>query len=350
MDTLAAITPTSFSARAAAWLALGACAFLPFSASAQSVTTVPVGAMSYSLASGSLAVPSTTLVTLPLYDYTGPLSGISSGVINSYSGLVITVSSAGWTTNALSVPSAPFMLQITSGTAEGRFYSIVSNTNNTITLSGPDLQSEGVVAGVDTFRILSVDTLNTLFGSTTLQGGASSVVSDIVYLFEGGGWAGYYYNTTLGYWRKTSGPNQNKDNIVLRPDTGFLIQRKYSSLNLVITGTVPTVKSKVTVLNSGSTLIATGFPAGFKFSDLAIQNNLANWSKNPVFTQADVVSVFTGGSWVSYYHNNTFWRRSSGPVSHQDGTTIPAGAPIILTKRGFTAGTSSLVINEPYDL
>ena len=330
---------------------LGAAVILAHAAFAQTATTVPVGAMTFTVAGGSVAVPSTTVISVPLHEEATLTSGVSTGVIASYTGSVITVTNAGWTPAELASTTTPFMLQLKSGAGEGRFLPITANTNATVTVSGVDLATEGVAAG-DSFKIIPVDTLNTLFGSTTLQGGSSPASSDLVYLFEGGAWVGYYYNTTKNFWVKTPGPVTNKNDTVLKPDSGFMITRKGSSLLISFIGTVPSSKFKTTVVNAGSTLISTGFPVDTTIAGLSLDTKLAGWVKSSTAASADSVSIFSGGGWISYYYDPAkgFWRKTSGPATNQGSTPIPAGTLVLITKKGATAGTSSVTLPIPYTL
>jgi uncharacterized protein (TIGR02597 family) len=312
-------------------------------------TTVPVGAMTVSIPAGTTSVPSNTVVAVPLQDPAAPSSGVACGKITSYSGSVITVTDAGWTDSALASTTAPYMLQFTSGSAQGRYYEISANTATTVTVVGADLATEGV-ANDDSFQIVPVDTLKTLFGSSTLLGGTTAAASDAVYIFEGGSWVGYYYNTTYTHWRKLGGPQSDKDNVVLKPDTGFIVQRKSDALTLTFTGRVPSCNYKTSVANAGNTVIMTGFPKDTTIGDLALDTKLSGWVKNSSAASADKLTIFEGGSWVSYYHNTSMWRKTGGPATDKSGVVISAGVPIIITKVGSASGETAISIPLPYSL
>jgi hypothetical protein len=326
---------------------------LGFQAQAQSVTTTPVGAMNYTISAGSLTSPVTTLLAIPMTDIVSVPSGLTSGIITSFTSNSFTNPNGGWSSSLATAGSSPWMVKIVSGTAAGTLLSVVSNTSTTVTVSGADLSVLGVIAGQDKFEFIAVDTLFSLFGSDSLLGGPNWTSADNVYIMSSGTFIGYFYDTTLGYWRRVnSGSTTNRNDIIIRPDTGVLIARRGEALNLTFTGRVPTTSYRAPISNAGTTTIHTGFPVAVTLNGLALNTNISGWRTSTNWALADQVYVFSAGSWTGFYHNGTVWRRAnSGSTLDRGGIEIEAGAPIqIFRPTGLAAGETNLVRALPYTL
>jgi hypothetical protein len=322
-------------------------------AAAQTVTTVPVGVMTYAIPAGTPAAPSLTAISFQLYDQTPPNQGIGNGAVGQITAdsttktTLINVANGGWVAGALSSNLAPYLLRITSGAKEGKFYRITANTATTLTISGMNSFDLGT-----TFQIVSAETLENFFvGTNALLGGSSAAESDVVYLFQGGSWVGYYFNTTNSRWLKTSGRSLSTDNfgsMMLHPESGLMIQRKGAALSLVYAGTVPNNQFNASIPNSGGFVTNSGFPVDTTLGSLALDLKLSGWVKSAQPLSADRVSLFQGGSWVSYYNNGTTWRKVSGRAADESGVKIAAGTSIIITKIGAAANSSDLIIVKPF--
>lgn len=322
---------------------LAACAF------AQTATTTPVGFMKFTIAGGTPTAPATTAISVPLHDV-GGVSGLSSGAISAIGATTITVNSAGWTAGALSVAAIPYAVCIKSGVGEGATLKITANTDSVLTVEVASLSSLGVVAG-DRFEIIPLDTLWTFFGSNTLLGGTSATDADVVYLSSGGAWVGYYFNTSRGFWVRTTGATSiNRNDTTLQPASGILIERRAAATEIVATGTVPSMKYRASVANSGNTLIHSGFPTDVTLGSLAVETLLPGWVSNSSAVTADWLYVMQAGAWVSYYNNGAHWRRTTGPDVDRSTVSIPAGSPILLFKKGTAVGATDLNRALPYSL
>lgn len=337
------MSPLAFSPFAVSSLLLA----LVVAAEAATTHTPPQGGLLVPIAGGTALTPSTTAFAVPLHDLPAA-SGATSGVIASLTSTTLTVTNAGWISGALAAVQFPYAVQLTSGTAAGHLLTITANTATTLTLSGGDLVALGAVAG-DTFRLLPVDTLNTLFGANTLLGGPNATSADNVILSTTGQ-AAYYYNTTLGRWVRTTGPTTDRGNTPVPIQGMISIVRRTNALTLAFTGTVPRERHRVTVPNSGSLYLHPGFPVDFTLGSLALQSALPGWVSSTSATTADTLSVVSGANRVSYYHNGTAWIRTTGPATNRNTTVIPAGTPIVVTRTGSAAGSSILTLNRPYPL
>jgi hypothetical protein len=278
-----------------------------------------------------------------------PPAGIRAGRIESFSANTLTNSAGGWTTN-LANPAAPWFVRLTSGAAVGKLLDVVANTATTLTLSGADLTTLGLTAGVDTFELVAGDTLFSLFGNNALLGGTSASTADNVQVRSGVSWLAYYFDTNLGFWRRTIGPATNANNVLIRPGSGVQIIRRAPATTLTFTGRVPALAFRVAVNNASSTVIHSGFPTDTTLGALALQTLLPGWRSMPTPTGADTLSLFNGTGWVSYFHNGSFWQPTSGAPTNSDGQPIPAGALITIQRPGTAAGTTDLVRGLPYPL
>lgn len=302
--------------------------------------TVPVGALKTTLAGGTAAAPVTTVFGVALDDTSIPSAGIRAGRIEFFTGNSITHASAGWTGN-LASPAAPWAVRITSGPAAGKLLDVTANTPATLTVGGVDLTTLGLTAGTDTFELIPMDTLATLFGGGTLLGGTSGATADNVQVRSGASWLAYFYDTNLGFWRRTIGPATNSNNVIVRPLTGVQIVRRGAATTLTFAGRVPANAFRAPINNASTTVIHAGFPTTTLLSALAVQTRLPGW------TTADTVSLFNGTAWIGYSYNGTFWQTVVGAVN-SDAVAIPAGALLTIQRPGVAAGTTDLVRPLPY--
>lgn len=329
---------------------LGALALGLTAASVFAQTTAyspPIGGMAVPISAGTGSAPFTTTFSVPLQDIPAA-TGITTGVISSVTSTTVTVANAGWTSGALTLAGFPYAIKFLSGQAAGLTLTVTSNTTDTISLTGINLTTLNVAPG-DRFTLIPIDTLNTLFGSSTLQGGATAADADIVTL-SGTLEVSYFYNTTLGRWVRTSGPTTDRGATPILPHTAVSITRKSNALSLVFLGQVPTSRAMISVANSGSTYTNTGFPTAVTLGSLAIQTRIPGWVSSAVPASADLVGINSGGIWSYYFHNGTNWQRTSGPATNRDTVSIPAGAAIQIFRVGIAAGNSYLLRDAPYSL
>lgn len=310
----------------------------------------PVGGITYTINSGTVGVPVTSAFTLPILDVPAA-SGATVGRISAVTSTTITVTGADWTAGALAMVQYPYAIRITSGAAAGYTFAITANTTDSLTVSGGDPVALGVIAGGsgDSFRLLPIDTLNTLFGSSTFMGGANATDADIVIL-SSGSQVSYYYNTTLSRWVRTTGPTTDRGNIPIPLDSMISVTRKSSALTLRFMGPVPAERFCVVVTNSGSTYTHTGFPTDVSLGSLSLQTALPGWVSSATAANADTISVVSGASLTTYFHNGSNWLRTTGPATIRDSISIPAGTPIMIFKRGVAAGSALFIRNLPYTL
>lgn len=341
------------------------------SATAQTATTDPVGFVTVGITAGTGTAKRNTLFSVPLLE-TEAIQGQVSGVITGVSSNTITNTNAGWVAGALSQPSTPYLIQITSGAAEGRMFLISSsantggaiagaaNTSTTVTVSSLDsaqvnLTSLGIVNGTDTYKIYACDTLSSFFGtpaSTGIQGGTSASNADTVVVVLNGSSSTYFYNTgvTPARWSRVAFNSPSAENVALLPFYGVQYSRLAASpLTFVVTGGVPTEGRKVSVKNSGPTLLSQYWPADSTLQSLGL-NTLPGWLSGNNANSADTVVLTSGGSASTFFFDGTNWRRVgfNNPVANN--TAIGIGTTVQIFRRGTAAGYGTLSQNPPYTL
>jgi len=354
----------SFGTRALPFIAGVFASIISLPLFADTVSTTPVGTMNITAAAGTGSVATLSVFSFPLLG-TPSITGQSSGIITGVTANSLSNSNAGWTAGALSVAATPYLIQITSGSAKGRTFLISTTTVNTATNVTIDSQESGqvnlttlgIVTGTsgDTYSLYPCDTLLNTFGAgtavssgTTVLGGTSSVVADVVQMAVSGGWRQYYFNTTSGHWLRV-GPNTNSDNLPIRPDTAVIYSRLApTALNLTLLGTVPSVDRKAIVSNAGITFISSSWPADLTLGTSNIAS-IPGWVANSSPGSADIAQMAVSGGWRQYYYNGTHWLRV-GPNTLSDSLVIPAGGAIILQKLGTTPGVTTLSQTLPYSL
>jgi hypothetical protein len=334
-------------------------------------TTDPVGFVTVGVAGGTGTAKRNTLFSLPLLE-TESIDGQVAGTITGVTANTISNASANWTPGQLSQPSAPYLIQITSGVAEGRMFLISSsvatagailgeaNTATTVTVSSIDatqvnLSNLGIETGTDTYRIYPCDTLGSFFGtpqSTGVQGGTSAATADTVTIVVNGAAANYFYNTgvTPNRWSRVAFGSPASDNVPLLPYYGVQYARLPATpLSFVITGSVPTKARTVAVKNSGITLLAQYWPANSTLSSLGL-DKLPQWQSGASASVADTIVLTSGGVVNSYFFDGTNWRRVAflNPVSND--VEVGVGSTIMINKKGTTAGYGSLTQAPPYNL
>jgi hypothetical protein len=327
------------------------------SAVSQAVTEAyspPVGGM-------TVTVPAfgTQSIALPLlHESIG--SGAMRGVITAVGSNYIDVTGANWTAGALSNAANPYFLRIKSGVAVGRTM-LVSTTANTatrvyVTNDGVALNTAGGPVAGDTYELVLADTLNSLFGSSTLQGGSSPTSADNVWVWASTTWQIYYYNNVRAQWERSSDVTPtNRNNQVIRPDRGFMIVRNAATdLKMYVTGRVPDKAARYFHSRPGVTFLSNGLPTAVTLGNLSLQTRVAGWTAgtNPATAtvDADIIQVWASTSWLYYYYDSAqgFWRRTTDvSATNRNTISIPAGRPIMVVRQGVTTGDNLILLPDP---
>ncbi|MEY4688390.1 MAG: hypothetical protein RIR76_2413 [Verrucomicrobiota bacterium] len=329
---------------------------------AQEVKSRPVGFLTQTIPAGqtaSFSIPFDPDVS-SRPDAIRRVSGLGATYIDS--------EGAAWAPGAFSAPSAPYAVRVTSGQASGRIF-LVSSTANTasrlyLETDGLDLTSLQIESGTAgaSFEVLPADTLATFFGSNTpgdalvVQGAADARGADLVQLWAGSGWKRYYFNTLWNRWALDSDTEVDaaRNHALLRPDRGIMITRRGDTpLVMAVVGRVLSVPHRAVQLGSDNlqSLLATMQPGDISLGNLALQRSdrVSGWRSSSDPSQADILSVWSGATWLSFFHNDSagYWQRVGDSGSNRDEFMIRAGVPVFVQRRNSAAGTQERTIAFP---
>ena len=335
------------------------------SVKAQTATTDPVGFVTISVTPGTGSAKKNTLFSVPLMEVES-ITGQVSGVITGVTATTISNSSAGWAAGALSQPATPYLIQITSGTAEGRLFLIASsantggaisgtpNTSTAVTVSSvdsaqTDLTTLGIVVGTDTYKIYACDTLSSFFGtpaSTGIQGGTSPNNADTIVAIVNGSASTYFYSTTASRWARSALGSPDASNVPLLPYYGIQYSRiSTAPWSRTVTGSVPVDPRKVAVKNSGNTILSQFWPVD---STLATSGLSAVVTAGANANTADTVRLTSAGSVNTYFFDGTNWKRQALGSPLANDTPIPIGTAMQIFRRGAASGYTTLNQVVPY--
>lgn len=356
---------------------------LPFAQAQTTATTDPVGFVTLSNAAGTVSSKRNTFYSIPLQEVesiTGQVAGQITGVTSN--SLINT--NGGWTPGALSQPTTPYIVQLTSGAGAGRIFLIAANiaTNgssgsaalaNTAsnlfispldTQAGVNLSTIGVAAG-DNYKIYACDTLSSFFGvgtadgaSNTVRGGSATTNADTVTAIINGSASVYWYNTGVSpnRWSRQGPGSPNSANVALVPNYGIIYGRQAATpLVSTVTGQVPTSARTALIKNSGLTMLSSYWPASTTLSNIGLQS-LPIWTGSATFSNADFVTLTPPvGSAQNYWWDPTAntgsggWRRQ-GPGNVLTNPPVEIGTAVQVTQRGSAAGFTPITNNVPYSL
>jgi len=330
-------------------------------------TTEPVGFVTVGITAGTGSAKKNTLFSVPLME-TEEITGQVAGTITGVTANTISNSNAGWTAGALSQPATPFLIQITSGAAEGRLFLISSsantggaiagtaNTGTTVTVSSTDatqvnLTNLGIVAGTDTYKIFACDTLSSFFGtpaSSGVQGGTSSSTADTIVAVSNGAPSTYFYNTTSTKWVRQALGSPDASNVALLPYFGVQYSRlANTALSFVVTGQVPTEQRKVAVKNSGTTIVSQFWPSDTTLGTSGLSSVVTSGASA---TLADTVILTANGVASTYFYNGTNWKRLALGTPNADTTVLAIGTSMQIVRKGSASGYTTLSQAVPYNL
>jgi len=332
------------------------CATLGFAslASAQtSVTTIPVGAMTYSFPATTSSV--TTYISIPLTNpsvFTGPVASLTANTI--------TFSGTPFTATNFAAAGSPFFARIATGAQAGRTILVKANTTNSITLDTTDnspqttdLTTSGwSVAAGDRIEIIVGDTLASLFGDNTAASplvfpAGTSLSSDKIGLYNkvSGKYDSYYFSSSLARWTSILNSAINAGSLIIYPETTIQVTRKQNSLavNLPIIGVVPAVAPLIKMnVNNATVQASFQVPVDMKLGQLA----LINWVRgDTLLASSDRLGVLNTvtNKFDSYFQKNDgTWRISLDLVTDRSGSVvITAGSIVTITKKANVAGAGS---------
>lgn len=324
---------------------------------ADEAVSPPVGGVTVTLAAAVSGVPKITSFSLPMRlsvspSFVGKVHGTLTSVADSTSSGTLTDSSAGWTASGLVQTGAPYFIKIRSGNAAGTIWQIAANTSTSVTVAanrGFNPAASGVSPG-DAYEIIPGDTLATLLSSVASAGGGTSpTTADNVRIHDGVSWREFYYNTTAGQWREGAFPI-NRDNFIIRPDTGVLyVRRAASPLSLILLGNVTTSPERIAIGATGVTVVGSVFPTNRVFGTLGIETSPSFVRNSGSAAAADSVNHFDGVSWRSYNYNvaNSRWQEL---FADRTNTVLPFGVPLVVARGTSASSPFWITLSPPYSL
>lgn len=350
---------------------LGA-SFIP-TASAQSVTTTPVGAVTLDALANSDVV-----VSIPLRRpsvYSGAASSITNNVVNALG--------TPWVDSQFVYASGTqpnrYYLLFTSGVREGMYYTISSNTSSSLTL---DLAEDSLssLTGTESFSIIPFWTFGTLFPDGTGVSGTSVHSSrQTELLIPRSSAAGinlsaeyvyYYFTGTNPGWRRVGGGLSTlRNDDVIVPDSYFIYRQNNSTSNThVFTGTVPATNSMTIVGTIASNTrqdnaVSLGYPIALTLAQTKLFESGGFEASSSHAARADELLVFDNSvvgknksaAQVYYYFSGASpgWRRVGGGLStvRDNDLVIQPGQGFIVRKAAkSTPGTALITTDLPYSL
>jgi uncharacterized protein (TIGR02597 family) len=347
-------------------------------ASAQSVTTIPVGFTANAITPATGATANGTVVSVPFYavaDFQGAVSALNSTSSFSLSGAAFTPSPA-----VGDLVTVPHLARIKGGTAGsvGRFFKITANTATQVTVdtatagytlvSGAPTTTQVQMVVGDSVEIVTANTFGSLFGTTTgtvpFQQSGSVNTADNVYVWNKGlqNFDIYFFNNVVAtpQWRK-SGNGANQNTTVIFPNEGlFILRRGTTPLSLTFLGTVPSTTERTDYVGPSSSFVNSRFPIDMIFRGAGTNalnlQNLPSWLGSSSPNTADNVYLWNiaNQNWDIYFFNSTLatpqWRKS-GNGATQDSTAIPLGTAMFILRRSTATGTTSTLAEVlPYSL
>lgn len=319
------------------------------SLNAQSVTTAPVGAVTFTAKANS-----DSLIAVPM---ARPVS--FSSKVSSVSGTQIVLASDSLTSAQFQYVAGTqpntYYIQLTSGAKAGQLSTIVANSANSITTEFEADILAGIQSG-DSFEVRPYWTLGTLFpaasANTSFVASTSNLASGrrteiLIPDFTNVGInkaasAIYFYNS---YWRKSGDTTPNRNDVILPPD-GFITIRgnNYSTdTTLTVVGAVPPLVQTTSLLASttqNDNPVGLSVPVDRTLSQLGLNSSaFVPSTSNLASGRGDELLVFDNAQAVknkaasAIYFYNGFWRKSGATSADQGSTVIPAGSAIVIRKK-----------------
>jgi hypothetical protein len=290
-------------------------------------STVPAGDIPVTINGAS-----TTATSLPLDN-----TPLARNAVQAVTSSTLTVVNAGtWVTTA-----TPCALRLLSGQGSGRTFSITAQAGNVLTLASLGVNLIQLVAPGDLYEILPLDTLSSLYGSTSplLTTGISPNVADTVLMWNGTTWVTYF--DYLGSWRQV-GSFSTFNNTPLPLGAGVLITRHgASAVKYQIIGRVPEVALSQYTAPGGTTFLGGAYPLSTTIGTMGFATAPA-WASGISPNVADNVLVWNGTTWLTFFRYNSHWYQV-GILSPSDTYSIQPGQPLLVIRHSSPSAINAFV-------
>lgn len=319
---------------------------LGFDAYAQSVSTTPVGAMSYSFPANT-----TVSVGIPLVR-----PAVFTGVVSSGNATTVSFSTAGLNLGTVITAGNFYYIEIvghsdnvTTAHVGERFEvdeaSTTTTANGVLTIDTASAlnTATGDYSSLVGYKIVIRPhwTLASLFGTGTGATGLTSATTfssaDQVLSWDGSGWSTYWFRQnsagTVKEWRNTATSTTNQDNTLIPPGVGVYFKKTNSSLTLSVVGEVRTNRF-IRNLDHSTQLIAMGYPIDRSPVQLGMLP-ASHYTPATSFDAADQLLAWDGAGFSTYWLR----RNSAGDViqwrNTGTGTTDHSNTAFILSNQAF---------------
>lgn len=333
------------------------------SAGAQTVASRPVGFLVQTIPEGQ-----TRAFSVPFDAELSSLAG-TVGRLTAVGAAFVENSAAGWIPGAFSAVGTPYFLRLTSGAHTGRVFRIIAPANTATRLNlandGLDLTTLALAVGGANgtgYEIIPGDTLASFFGTANagdalvVQGAGDPIAADLVQVWGGAAWLNFYYNTTWSRWARDSDAvtDPSRNDFLLRSDRGvMLVRRGTTPLTLAVVGRVLGTPQRAIHARTENalTFLATMQAGDITLGALALQraDRTEGWRSSADPAEADLLLVWSGATWFSFFHNNLagHWQRVGDATPDRDDFTIAAGTPVFVQRRAVGASTEDKTISFP---
>jgi uncharacterized protein (TIGR02597 family) len=305
--------------------------------SAAEVVSAPVGFLQVTFPASQ-----TSSLSIPLQK-----NPIAVGPVTAVGTATLTDSNAAWTSGQFSAAIKPYFVKLVSGTSAGRYFLITANTANQITVDPRGETLSSIIAVGNRYQIIQARTLGQMFGTTSVPflTNTDPTLADNLKLWSGSAWETYYHNGTT--WMR-KGKTGSYNDVVIYPDEGVqVVRRGTTPLTLAIAGEASMLAEKTEVMGPATTSAANRYPVNVSLKNLGLLA-LPNWMTGTTASEADRVQINEGGSWVTYWHTGTNWKKGGSSLS-QDNAPIPAGAGYLILRRSSSVGVNDMAAQPlPY--
>ncbi len=278
----------------------------------------------------------------------------------------VTVPGNGYTTvPKVEIEGGPHFISLidTDSNLTGKFYRIVGNSGNQLTVENPFNENLPTIFLPDAeVEIFEAWTLGELLGyqSTSLS---MTKPYDYLYLLDipssqignVDDFVGFKHDGTS--WKRVDSPSVRADHQVILPNQSFVVARRTATpINLVLSGTALTTRTFIDIPQSGKrVMLSNPYSVDLMLSDLVdteyiTDNNQSSflWLADRDQERADNVKVLKNGVWSTYWHdgkNRTIRKNAFATARAGSGP----GASLMQRDISLSEGVITNMTNPTYE-
>jgi len=300
------------------WIGLGVVAAVMVASVCLAQTGVVYTVNTVGFVKKTVAAASTGGLSAPMTPF-----AIDSGTLTAVGAGTLTDAAKDWSAVDVGPGTEGYLayfVEIKDGANEGRYFPILSNTADTLTVETPqDLTTLGLGGAAYCIRpFLTVQELCAdANGDPVVGGGDSAAAADNLLAWNGGGFDTIYFSTFFGenQYRQAGGGVANQWPVY--PDEGLLvINRGASDIEFMSLGEVAD-NAKATWVPAGLTLAGNPFPANVALDDSELlEADGGPFAGGDSAAAADQVLMWNGAGYDTFYFSTFFgenvWRQAGG--------------------------------------